>query len=66
MMCCFRLVSRSGNEFQNVSTTVVPVQSRLARSVSSQKALDMSQLWKVFLEHDTRIKDFADLCRHKP
>ena len=47
------LVSCPGKKFQNLSTTVVPVQSHLARSVSSQKALDMSQLWKVFLRHDT-------------
>jgi len=51
----FRLVSCPGNKFQNLSTTVVPVQSHLALSVSSQKALDMSQLWKVFLGHDTLI-----------
>ncbi len=49
----YHLVSCPGNKFQNLNTTVVPVQSHLARSVSSQKALDMSQLWKVLLGHDT-------------
>jgi hypothetical protein len=62
----FFLVSCPGNKFQDLSITVVPVQSHLAHSVSilgtpesqnaqcrSQKALDMSQLWKVLLGQHT-------------